>query len=347
MRKILLIFAVTLQFCIICKGQNTRPSGIEFLPKENERRVDVLAGGKLLTSYIWPENVYKPILYPLCTANGTEITRGFPLRPREGERNDHMHQVGVWLNYGKVNGYDFWGNGSRGYKEPAGGEIKHQGIVRIQNGVEGILEIKASWITPSGYVLLSEKTEYHFFAEGGLRIIDRVTTLTANDSSVVFSDTKEGMFGIRVARQLELPLNEMITVLDASGKPSGNKIKASEGATGNYRNSRGIEGEKVWGTRAEWMHLYGTAGNEKVSVAVCDHPRNPGYPAYWHARGYGLFAANPLGWKDFTGGKEQFNFSLKPRQSVTFRYRIIINSGIHLSDDEINQLAGEFGKKYL
>ncbi len=348
MKNYQLTLAITLLVCINSNGQNIKPSGIDFSLKENERKIDVYAAGKLLTSYCWPENVYKPILYPVYTASGVEITRGFPLRPRKGERADHIHQVGMWLNYGKVNGYDFWGNGSRGFKDPAGGEIKHTGIVKVQGGNdEGTLVVTESWLSPSGYELLSEKTEYHFFIQGPLRIIDRVTTLTANDSTVVFSDTKEGMFGIRVARQLELPLNEMITVIDASGKPSGNKIKASEGATGNYRSSRGIEGEKVWGTRAEWMHLYGIIGEEKVSVAVCDHPLNPGYPTYWHARGYGLFAANPLGWNDFTGGKEQFNFSLKPHQSVTFRYRVIIGSGNHLSDTEINLFARKFGEKYL
>src|SRR3989442_11814525 len=42
----------------------------------------------------------------------------------------------------------------------------------------------------------------------------------------------------------------------------------------------------------------------------------------WHARGYGLFAANPLGRKAFTNGKEQLNFRLGPGESTTFRHRI-------------------------
>ena len=333
---------------LLCNGQAVRQSGIDFVVKEDERKVDVFAEGKLLTSYCWPENVYKPILYPLYSAGGSEITRGFPLRPREGERNDHIHQVGLWLNYGNVNGYDFWGNGSRGYKEPRGGEIKHTRLIKTEGGKqEGILIYKASWLLPSGYEILSETTEYHFIALGNMRIIDRITTLAANDSSVSFPDTKEGMFGIRVARQLELPLNEMIQVLDASGNLSGKKIRASEGATGNYRGSNGISGESVWGTRAGWMHLYGKIGEEKISLVICDHPRNPGFPTYWHARGYGLFAANPFGWKDFTGGKEQLNFSMKPHQQITFRYRVIIGSGKHLSDEDINRLADDFYRKYL
>jgi hypothetical protein len=188
--------------------------------------------------------------------------------------------------------------------------------------------------------------KYHFIAKGTLRIIDRITTLSATDTTVVFSDTKEGMFGIRVARELELPLNENVILMNANGKASSEKVSAANGATGNYLSSRGAEGEAVWGTRAEWMDLYGTIGKEKVSVVVCDHPKNPGYPTYWHARGYGLFAANPFGWTDFTKGKETFNFTLKPGEAATFRYRVIISSGVHLSDEEINILKNEFNEKY-
>ena len=117
-------------------------------------------------------------------------------------------------------------------------------------------------------------------------------------------DTKEGMFGIRVARQLELPSKDKAALIDAQGNLSTVKASANEGVTGNYRSSEGVTGEAVWSTRAKWMDLYGSIGNEKISIVICDHPKNPSYPTYWHARGYGLFAANPFGAKDFTQGKK-------------------------------------------
>lgn len=320
---------------------------IVLVKSETDRKVDILVDGKLFTSYCWPENVYKPVLYPVKTSAGTEITRGFPLKPRESERNDHIHQVGIWLNYGKVNGLDFWGNGSRGIKEPKGGEIKHLSVEKMSGGKgEGVLITNESWLDPSGVQLLAERTEYHFIAKGTMRIIDRVTTLKAGTATVKFDDTKEGMFGIRVARQLELPGNEMVALLKADGTLSSEKVKASEGVTGNYRSSEGITGDAVWGTRAKWMDLYGNIGGEKISIVVCDHPKNQSYPTYWHARGYGLFAANPLGWTDFTKGKETLNFSVGAGQSVTFRYRVVVSSGVHLTDAEIDGLAEEFAKKY-
>ncbi|MEI7422309.1 MAG: PmoA family protein [Prolixibacteraceae bacterium] len=327
------------------KVNNGKSARVEFVNKEADRKVDVMIDGKLFTSYCWPKNVYKPVLYPVFTSTGTEITRGFPLKPREGERSDHNHHVGIWLNYGSVNGLDFWGN--IGKKNPVDGEIKHIKVEKLSGGSgEGFMITDESWIDPAGKELLSEKTEYHFIANGSTRIIDRITTLTATVNTVIFKDTKEGMFGIRVARQLELPSKENAALLDAQGQPSKVKASSNEGVTGNYRSSEGVTGEAVWSTRAKWMDLFGSIGNEKISIVVCDHPKNQSYPTYWHARGYGLFAANPLGAKDFTQGKEELNFSIPAGKSTTFRYRVIVSSGTHLTDTEINAFTGDFAKKY-
>lgn len=320
---------------------------IEFNDKQADKQVDVLISGKLFTSFMWPDSVFKPILYPVYTSEGTEITRGFPLKPREGESTDHRHQVGIWLNYGNVNGFDFWGNGSEGKKSPNGGVIKHLNIEKVTEGSgEGSLISNESWVDPDGKELMTEKTEYHFLAEGTVRIIDRLTTLTATAGPVNFKDTKEGMFGIRVARQLQLPTKEDIVLKEASGGTTTVKPSTGGDITGNYRSSEGITGVGVWGTRARWMNLYGIIGNEKVSLIVCDHPENISYPTYWHAREYGLFAANPLGAKDFTEGKEEVNFSIPAGGSVTIRYRVIVNSGEDLTDAEINKYADAFAEKY-
>jgi hypothetical protein len=329
------------------QNQNHQGANIKFVDHKADKRVDVMIDGKLFTSYWWPDTVYKPILYPILTSAGTAITRGFPIKPRAGERRDHMHQVGNWLNYGNVNGYDFWGNGSEGKRNVNGGQIKHLKIEKLSPGNgEGSMFTTASWIDPSGKELLAERTEFHFIAKGSTRIIDRIATLTATNGAVSMKDTKEGMFGIRVARQLELPSKEDITLTDAQGNPTTVKKMSNEGVSGNYRSSEGVTGEAVWGTRAKWMDLYGKIGNEEVSLVICDHPKNLSYPTYWHARGYGLFAANPFGVKDFTEGKEELNYNIPAGQSLTFRYRIIISSGNHLTDEEINAYAQEFANKY-
>ncbi|MCE5346523.1 MAG: PmoA family protein [Bacteroidales bacterium] len=333
---------------ILSVSCSTQPK-ITFVKQETNKQIDIMVDGKIFTSYRWPDNVCKPILYPIFTVNGTEITRGFPIKPREGERADHQHQIGMWLTYGNVNGSDFWGNGSQGLgtKNSNGGVIRHLKIDKtVELPGEGVLATSAVWVDSTGKELLKEQTEYHFSAEGETRIIDRITTLTAGDKDVSMPDTKEGMFGIRVARQLELPSKEDVILTDAKGDPTTVKALSNEGVSGNYLSSEGITGEAVWGTRAKWMDLYGNIGDEKISLVICDHPKNQSYPTYWHARGYGLFSANPLGVKDFTQGKEELNFSIPAGKSTTFRYRVIVNSGSHLTEDEINAYADDFAKKY-
>lgn len=332
--------------CTAQKQVQKNPT-IKFVKHEADKKVNVMIDGKLFTSYWWPDSVYKPVLYPVLTPAGTPITRGFPINPREGERRDHIHQVGNWLNYGNVNGYDFWGNGSEGKRNVKGGQIKHLGIQKMVEGSgEGSLLTKASWIDPQGKELLAETTEFHFIAKGSTRIIDRIATLTAIGEAVSFKDTKEGSFGIRVARQLELPSKEDVTLTDAKGHPTTVKKMSNEGVTGNYKSSEGVIGEAIWGKRAKWMNLYGSIGNEKISLVIADHPKNLSYPTYWHARGYGLFAANPFGVKDFTEGKQELNYVIPAGKSLTLRYRIIISSDKHLSDAEINAFSDEFAAKY-
>ncbi|MBT3385410.1 MAG: PmoA family protein [Prolixibacteraceae bacterium] len=355
--KTLSIFVVVLVvvFSFSCgsksgnKVQKDQTSKITFVENNIDKKIDVLIDGKLFTTYRWPDDVSKPVLFPIITSAGTEITRGFPIEPKTGERADHPHQIGMWLTYGNIDSVDFWGNGSGGLgtRNPNGGVVKHLSVDKISEGSgEGLLITTESWLDPAGKELLRENTEYHFIDKGTTRIIDRITTLTAGDNNVLMPDTKEGMFAIRVARQLELPAEGSITLYGADGHPTKVEAMSNEGISGDYVSSEGATGLEVWGTRAKWMNLFGNIGDEKISIVICDHPKNQSYPTYWHARGYGLFSANPFGAKDFTDGRKELNFSVPAGKSITFRYRVIINSGSHLTDDDINMYADHFVKKY-
>lgn len=314
---------------------------IELIKGEN--KVDVVVNGKSFTTYQWPEGVFKPVLYPIYTLRGTEITRGFPLKPKPGERSDHIHQVGNWLNYGNVNGSDFWGNGHSGERSQNGGEIKLQNINKVVSGKgEAFLSSTSFWPDSTNTAILEENTELHFIVRDSLQIIDRKTTLSALNNKVLLPDTKEGMFAIRVARELELPATGRATIIGNNGEIIRIDSVSNENITGDYTSSEGITGLEVWGTRAKWMLLSGIIGDEKISIVICDHPDNINYPTYWHARGYGLFSANPLGEKDFTNGQEVLNYSISPEKPITFNYRIIISSGSWLTRDEIEILTKKF-----
>ena len=297
---------------------------VRLLPREDARRVDVFIDGALFTSYIWPDTVKKPILFPIKTSKNMQITRGYPLAPNGGERIDHPHQVGLWFNYGDVNGVDFWNNSSQNKDSQKMGTILHKRVVQTKNGKNvGELEVEMEWVMPDGKPILQETTKFIFRAGEKERIIDRITTLKAKDK-VTFNDNKEGLIGLRVARQLEHPSDKPDIFLDVDHNPAAEPVVDNRGVTGMYTNAEGVKGDKVWGTRAKWTLLSGMFGDEPVTIAMFDHPKNVGYPAYWHARGYGLFAANPLGQKAMSDGKETLNFSIKSGGSVTFKFRVLI-----------------------
>lgn len=322
---------------------------VRVVPKEGEHRVDVLIDGQPFTSYIWPDTLKKPVLYPLRTDKGTIVTRGFPLEPRPGERVDHPHHAGLWFNYGNVNGVDFWNNSDAIKPKDRGkmGTIRHRSITSVKNGSnQGELQTEMDWLMPDGKVVLHEQTKFIFRGGPGLRSIDRITTLHALNEKVVFADDKEGVLGMRVARALEIPSNKPEVFTDASGRSTAVAKLDNTGVNGNYLTSEGIKGDDAWGTRGRWCALSGNIDKEPVTIVIFDYPKNPGFPTFWHARGYGLFAANPFGRKIFTDGKgPAFNFTIEPNQSATFHYRVLILSEM-ASPEKTEAAYKEFAATY-
>jgi len=321
---------------------------VSIVVNEAERRADILIDGKPFTSYIWPTTLKKPVLYPLRTANGTIVTRGFPLEPHAGERVDHPHHAGLWFNYEDVNGIDFWNNSEAIKPEdaPKMGTIVQRSVNSAEAGTkQGILEVQTDWTTYDKKILLREVTRFVFRGAPDFRSIDRITSLIAQEERVNFHDAKDGLLGLRVVRALEIPSDKPESYADASGRVTTMAKLDNTGVNGTYLTSDGKTGDAAWGTRGHWCNLSGRIGDEPVTITIFDHPANPGFPTYWHARGYGLFAANPLGQKIFSQGKQALNFSLAPHATAIFHYRILISSLI-LSPEATEAAYKEFVATY-
>ena len=309
------------------------PSGVTITPNQAAHRVDIAIDGKPFTSYLWATNQRKPVLYPLIAPDGTTVTRGYPFETRPGERVDHPHHAGLWFNYGNANGFDFWNNSDAIKPEdrPKYGAITHDRIVSTKSGPNsGELTTESTWTTVPGDKILTQTTQYVFSRttiDGkAARAIDMIVTLKAL-APVVSHDDKEGLLGIRVAHFLESPTEKGGIFLDANGKATQVAAADPAGATGIYRTSEGKLGDDAWSTRGRWCELSGTSADGKPeTIAILDHTGNPGYPAYWHARGYGLFAVNPLGAHIFDPKAPPMNFSIDKDKTATFKYRILIFS---------------------
>ncbi len=328
-------------------GNTSTAQTVTMLPDTVNKRVDILVDGAPFTSLLYADTMQKPVLYPIYAAGEHLITRGYPLATRPGEPLDHPHHIGLWMNYENVNGIDFWNNS---FAIPASriagyGTIKTLAVAEAGAGSPPMLSYEAAWQKQSGETLLREHTRLSFSATAQTRVIDRVTTLTALDD-VSMPDVKDGFIGLRVAHALELPSKEKRTFSDDKGNSTTVQANSGDVVTGNYLSSEGIRGDAVWGTRARWCMLYGRMGTDSISIVIIDHPGNTGYPTFWHARGYGLFAANPLGQKVFSGGKDSMNFSLKKGDQVTFKYRIVIHAEQQVLERErIEALVKEFEKQ--
>jgi hypothetical protein len=337
--------ALLLTGIIISATCASQKADVKFVRKPGENRIDIMVGNKLFTSFLYPDTIAKPVLYPIYAANGTMVTRGFPMEPKPGEPTDHPHHLGLWFNFENVNGLDFWNNSYAiaADKKAQYGTITIGKEVSTKDGKTGMLSYSANWVNSKNEVLLEEKTSYEISGNTNERIIDRVTTLTAN-TEVLFKDAKDGMLGLRVAQPLQIPTKAEQSFKDDKGNVT--VVKGTNVANGNYLTSEGKQGDAAWSTRGKWCKLYGKINPDSISIAIIDHPKNLNYPTYWHARGYGLFAANPLGENIFTEGKKTTNLTLRKGESVTFRYRVVVQNGAKtLSVAELNKLGDEFAKR--
>ena len=275
---------------------------VEFKPQADRILVEI--NGKPYTTFTLAADGNKPYLYPLSTASGILVTRHYPMEKFPGETNDHPHQRGMFFSHGDINGSNFWAT-------EAGPDISKQGRMTLKKILStaggkksGAMSVAFEGLDAQRKPIMTETRTIMFYADPILRTIDYEIKIDAI-RKLTFADTKEGTFGIRLATSM------------------------TEDKGGRMVNADGGETEKsVWGKRSPWVDYYGPVDGQIAGVAIFDHPSNPRYPTYWHARAYGLFAANPFGVRDFTGDKAQDgSMTVEPGQSVRFRYRVVIHPG--------------------
>ena len=269
--------------------------------------------------YIGGANLNRPYLHPLRSASGKVVTRSFPAGQLAGETTDHPHHAGLFYGHGDVNGYNYWAVQSVANPQPPAsanvGRIVLDKVTSVKSGKEsGSVDVILTWLKPDGAPLLTETRKTTFYAHPELRIIDFDFDLAAIET-VVFRDTKEGTFAMRMA-----------TVLD---EPPARPKPGESARTGKLTNAQSGVGEaNVWGTRSEWVDYSGVLDGESVGVVMMDHPGNPRHPTYWHSRGYGLHSINPFGVSDFLNDKTQNgSLTIERGQHVRFRYRVVIHPG--------------------
>lgn len=311
--------------CILTAGLLSFASIVqaEVTIKESEGEYAIQIDGEPFTVYKH-KDLRNPCFYPVHGPHGLPMTRRYPLEDAaEGEAKDHPHHTSLWYTHGDVNGLDFWHGG--GNNPERGGKVMHEEVVTMEDGEDrGILVTKSKWLTAVGdKEVCQDERRFAFGKIGESRYIDFQITIKATNGDVVFGDTKEGSMSIRTHPNLRLQ---------------------GEVANGKAANSAGDKDKDLWGKEAKWVDYWGKIDDKEVGVAIFDHPSNPRHPTTWHAREYGLIAANPFGYSSFFKGQEKDGkLVVKDGEEITFRYGFLFHPGGHNAErlEEVFQIFAQ------
>ncbi len=276
-------------------GPPSEPTGIELMAGDDVR---VNLDGKPF-AIEHTKTGPKPFYFPLIGPNGKRFTRAYPMENLSTEKHDHPHQRSMWFTHGKVNGVDFWSE-AKGH----GSIVETSRQVLNGSPAVGILKTTDDWLGPDGKVVCTDERTVKFYESRKARILDFDIAIKASNGPVTFGDTKEGMFGVRVASSMD--------------------VDAKKG--GKITNAEGLTDAAAWGKPSPWVDYVGPVEGETVGIAILNHPASFRHPTTWHVRTYGLFAANPFGWHDF-GMKTSGDHTIPAGESIRFGYRVILHTG--------------------
>ena len=247
---------------------------------------------------------FKPYFWPLLGPTGVPLTRAYPMENREGEDRDHPHQRSFWITHGNVNGVDFWASDPLNKPSPKFGKIMQKSLKSTKGGEFLRLATSNLWVNGMDQPVCEDEQVFTFWQLPNARIIDVEVAIRASWGPVVFGDTKEGTFGLRV--------------------PSALDVKRGQG--GKIINAEGVTDQAAWGKPSPWVDYSGPVEGKTVGIAIFDHPTSFRHPTTWHVRDYGLFAANPFGYHDFGVAKPGAHTVL-PGESLRLRYRVLLHEG--------------------
>ena len=294
--------------------------------KQSEEQVEIVIGGKPFATYYFHRDVVKPYLMPLRTPSGVIISRPFPIFNDVSMADRKLpgfepHQRPLYFDHGDINGVDFWSEAvfsnasspsAAARKAPATnpavrtrGHMRLVKLERVQGGPQsGVISARFTLEDSNNRVLGEEIQTYTFRGDERRNIIYGEYVISAGADPIVFGDTKEGTFAVRLNADLSTPHDHMLNSHGATGEPA------------------------IWGKPADWVNYSGIVRGKTVGVVAFDHPSSFRHPTTWHARAYGLLAANPFAAREFTNDEKQDgSWTLPERKSLTFRYGVVIYDG--------------------
>lgn len=297
--------------------------------KRSADTIEVSIDGRPFTTYYFGNAVAKAYLMPLRTASGMIVSRPFPVgnlvtAADRKTSSFEPHQRPLYFGHGNINGLSFWiEKAFAPYYEPHMQQpFGHTSLLNVETGgdgsEEGSVRARFNLVDEGGRVMGEETQTLRFRGDASVRIIDCQYVVVANHGPLTFGDTKEGTFGVRFGPELSAPAVHML-------------------------NSHGGQGEKeIWGKPADWVSYSGVISGKPVSVAMFDGPKSFRHPTTWHARAYGLLAANPFALREFDrDDAKDGSWTVPEGKTITFQYRVVLHDG-ELSAAQLDALYKEY-----
>jgi hypothetical protein len=267
---------------------------IKIIPSAD--KLEITIDGKPFTTYHFaptPDDPewHRPYFFPVLSADGVEITGDRDRETMGQAKREHPWHRSVWIGHGDINGIDHWT-----HKKKLQQHVKFDRV-----GDDSFVEELAWEGNEPGKPVLTEVRTVRIVAyPDGARGIDVASTLTAASGDAVFKVKPLNVTGVEAGW----------LAARVSGQISGNKqsvISSSAPAT-SEKDAR----EKP----ANWCDYSGPINGEVYGVTEFDDPKNPGHPAPFHVREFGLLTH--IGVHDWT---------LKSGQSQTLRHMLLFHGG--------------------
>ena len=282
------------------RAESERASAVAI--EEVDGRLKVTIGGEAVATYVpgGDATITRPYFIDLRAPGGVTVTRPYP--PVEGEDDtDHAHlHAGAWVAFADIGGADPWRNRAKVVHQP--GSTKTE----IRDGV-GSFTVANHYLAADGNRVIAEETcRYTFMArpQGHLMIVDAVYRPPAGGEPFAFGDEEEMGLAVRVATPI--------------AEKNGGRLLDSERRAG---------AKEIWGKAADWCDYAGTLdGGVQAGITMMADPNNT-RPTRWHARDYGMVAANPFGQKVF-GDPEASRTEVRADAPLRLRYGLLLHAQV-------------------
>lgn len=257
--------------------------------KTEGKTLEITINDQPFATYNFGEDLPKPFMLPVRSPSGVVINRALG----DASDADHPHHKGMWNAIDEVNEVKFWAEK---------GLIHNVSVKPLASGTTASFETVNEWRHPETGV--PQLTETAIITIHPNRLVVYDMHLAASHVDVTFEDTKEGLFGFRVAPSMK--------------EKNGGHVVACDGTETT---------KECWGKAYNWIDYYGDVDGKTVGVAIMDHPKNF-RPSRYHVRDYGLFSISPFGENAYTNGASPAApHHLKKGEKLRLRYAMFFHDG--------------------